>query len=367
MSIQALDEPSWPEPHFGFATGTHDFIQHSHDPMAELARKRINSWYQKWKVKPDKELLGRLHSEDETHFLAAVWELCVNAMLIQMGASVERITQPNSGKIPDFLVTARGFSFYVEATMIEDSAGTTEEKHWKRIIQAFEMIDDAEHHITIRPERMSAAAPSINALMAQTRSFLSKLNPNAHQGEDLWEEGMISDDNWTINVLAFPKGNDGRRNRTLAGVGSGRSAQITDDLDLKRKIQRKRKRYKNLDHPLVLAILENSFVASNDNWHRMNALYGAMAMQISQDGTTVDIRLPGGLWDLEHGETNVSALILQDRLWLSLQDLTIPTLWLNPNLSSTGPLREAIPIGRYEVQGDEVQFQPGAFMWNEDL
>lgn len=293
--------------------------------------------------------------------MAAIWELYLNVMFKTLGFRVSKIGQPARGTAPDFLIEKGELRFYVEATSIDDSPTTTEEKLWVQLLTDFESICSSNYLLSVYPRTRASQQPKTRDLIQQVRKHLENLSPIGGGGVQHLSSIEVTDGSWVLDIGVYSPGNVSSEGPAVHMSGSGRASLINDDIDLRNKIRAKRKYYKGLDFPLVLAVLENSFVASQDNGHRMNALYGSSAIQWMPDGNHVTIRRPDGLWDLERGEKKISALLLLDRLRLDFEVLGAPVLWINPHNPDGNTIAESLPLDTYKVGKGEVVHDVGSF------
>ena len=149
----------------------------------------------------------------------------------------------------------------------------------------------------------------------------------------------------------------------IALCGSADSGLISDLEDLRTKISKKRKRYGRLDAPFIIAILENSFAASNDHWHRFGALFGNEALRLSPNGATKSIRMENGIWSARKKESYVEGLMLFDRLQITFPELGHPELWINPNIESSF-LEAEFPFPYLRLEEELYNFTPTNFSWD---
>jgi hypothetical protein len=138
---------------------------------------------------------------------------------------------------------------------------------------------------------------------------------------------------------------------------------ITDLGDLRTKIESKRRHYKGLKHPLILAILENSFIGSDDRWHRFGALFGQEAFQLPPNGDPIPIRINDGTWDGRRREKEISALLLLNRFPLTFPNLNAPELWINPSHPSSS-IRQDLPLSNLRLDGDSYKVEHVEMNWN---
>jgi len=333
--------------------------------QAKLARSRISKWYEVWNDKTDTDILQRLNSPLNEQFISAVWELYVYAMLLSFGLHVTRLKQAPSGTTPDFLVALGDSHFYVEASAIYKEPSTAA-KIWAQILDKLYSIKRTKVGFAIRPDNMADSTPKVNELRDKISDFLDSVDgPENLTLLDSPEKEIKSGD-WVFTVNAWPHPQPDVDSKALLMSGMGGLGLVTDLQDLRSKLKTKSRHYKNLEYPLVFAILEQSFVPGTDNWHRMGALFGSEALRvpINPPGQAESFRRRDGFWDLERGNRKVSAILLIGRLDLYWEQVLLPSLWVNPldeSAFDAGPLRR---LTVYQVSGDKVDETKGVAFWD---
>lgn len=331
-----LLEPNTPETEFSSHASELFILKHSASPYAVLGRKRVNSWINNWDFDDREKIISRLESDSLTNYDGAIWELYLNSLARYLGFLVTREPEAANGKRPDFKLKRLFSTFYLEGTTISREPTAVDAKHWTTLITAIESIKREDFQIGIRCETSSLQPPKVNRFIRKIEEFLDSLDYDTTRKLEIFElpQTSISEEDWVVHITVLPK-----KERMLGGPfiaiqGNLNSPFITDLDDLRTKIKKKRKRYGKLDAPFILAILENSFILSNDYWHRYGALFGREAVRIRTNSESEGIRLSDGIWDPIAGETNVASLLLLDRLQITFEEMELPELWTNPKLSS---------------------------------
>lgn len=311
-----------------------DFIKFSHEPRAQIARNHLNSWIEVWPTPGDAELFGHLISGTYAQFQGACWELYLNWLLREHGFAVRKIPQEVDKKTPDFLASKEGFVFIVEATV----KAIDEDKLWQELINKLNEIQRSDYCVSIYPLSRDETAPSAKSIGKQIESFLNQLPPPSptKPGEGLFET-EVSSGEWVLHISAIPLGPSANPMPIVAIQQSERVAEVKDSEVLRNKILKKRKRYGTLEYPLIIAILENSFMKSDTHVHRFDAFFGQNIIRFSiGDGSSTMHRGPGGLWAPNGLDQSVSAYLLAHSLPLWLEEIQQPEFWVNPNVSTSG-------------------------------
>ncbi len=299
---------------------------------AKIARDRINHWLRDFDEAERRIFLSRIKTKHRQHFDAVIWELYLNALFKYLGFHVTRLKDSNGQNTPDFLVRKFRQAFILEATSISDSATRPAEHHWKALLAYLEDTERDDFYIAIHPTKISDSPPQMKSLKTKIIRFLDEQNFEKLRDAKAMQfsSAILVAGEWELEVKAIPK-----RERIFDGIfiaisGDAKSGLLTTQQDLKSKIEDKRLKYRGLNYPLVIAVLENSLFSSMDDWHRMGALFGQDAIRIGPGNETKRVRIPDGIWDPKNGDMRVSALLLQGRLNIFLDFLEAPEIWVNP-------------------------------------
>lgn len=342
-----------------------EIYKNSDHPLAVLGRLRLNSWLRDWNFQDKKDLLARLNSKSTEDHDGAVWELYLNSLFKFLGFHVERDPLRKHGKTPDFRITRYGKRYYVEATSVSRGPSSPTQKHWQNLVNKVDAIQRDDYSITFHPSRTSDRAPRAKQIIKQIATFLDSLDYDQLCRDGILNrpEILVRDNDWEIRVSPIVKKPMGESVFFIALCGSADSGLISDLEDLRNKISKKRKRYGRLDAPFIIAILENSFAASNDRWHRFGALFGNEALRLSPSGDTKSIRIENGIWSARKKESYVEGLMLFDRLQTTFSELGRPELWMNPNIESS-KLQEEFPFPYLKLREEMYDFTQTDFLWN---
>ncbi len=358
-------EPKEPARTFPIYVSDIEILRKSVDPLAVMGRRRLNRWLRNWNFPDKKELLVRLNSSSAADHDGAVWELYLNSLFRYLGFYVERDPLKIKGKTPDFRITRFAKTYYVEATSVSREPSSPSQKHWRDLVNKVDSISRDDFFITFHPSQTSSRTPRSTQVVKQINTFLDSLDYEelCLAGHLDRPELIIRDNEWEIRVSPIPKSPKGVTEGLIGLCGNAETGMISDLEDLRTKISKKRKRYGPLDAPFIIAILENSFVGSDDKWHRFGALFGNDALRISPNGESQSIRQDNGIWSARKKESYVEGLLLTARLPITFPDLGLPELWINPNVA-TSQLDAVLPFSFLCLQEDKYELTASEFSWN---
>lgn len=358
-------EPKEPVDEFPIIVPDITILRNSADPLASLGRQRLNLWLNQWPFEDKKDLLSRLESTSASQHDGAVWELYLNSLFKHLGFKVEREPQAISGTTPDFKISKFDRTYFVEASINSREATSPQEKNWERLVTEVDKVKRDDYFISFQPTRTSAQQPTPRKVISAINQFLDSLNYEEILNKHFLDipEMTIHEKDWEIRVSPIPKKIRGYSTRFIGLFGEASNGMITDLGDLRAKIESKRRHYKGLKHPLILAILENSFIGSEDRWHRFGALFGQEAFRFNPNGEPIPIRLNDGAWDGRRREKEISALLLLNRFPLTFPDLNAPELWINPS-HQISSIRQDFPLSNLRLNGDSYEVEYVEMNWN---
>jgi hypothetical protein len=358
-------EPEEPAEEFPFNVPDITILRNSADPLAALGRQRLNLWLNQWPFEDKKDLLARVESTSSSQHDGAVWELYLNSLFRHLGFKVEREPQAILGTTPDFKISKFDRTYYVEASISSREASSTQEKHWEKLVTEVDKVRRDDFFISFQPSRTSTEHPRSKKIISDINLFLDSLNYEEVLNDHFLSipEVTIHERNWEIRVTAMPKKPRGFSTHFIGLYGDASNGMITDLGDLRKKIEEKRRHYKGLKHPLILAILENSFAGSDDNWHRFGALFGQEAFRLPPNGDPIPYRQSGGTWDGRKREKEISALLLLNRFPLTFPKLNPPELWISPRYLGR-PIHQDFPLTHLRLNGASYEMEPVDMNWN---
>ena len=330
-------DPFFPEPitpiQSALSTPWFEWIKNDESEFAQLGRSRLNNWLRYWNFE-ETDILKRLSSPIDNQRKGAIAEIYANALFQFLGWTVKRNdSNSNSEKFPDFLISKGGQSFYLEVTHIESEANNPEIKNWEIILKTINEIENENFFIYLNCDKWNNQTPSLNQIKAYAINYLSKFQYDFVPDKIIFpnplsEKFEIS--GWSFEIGLIKKKHRGKSQGLVALSQKPQTIYITDQEDLKTKIERKRKRYGNLNFPYLLMIVEDTFMGRSDTFHREGALYGSLALRINTNGSSETVRLDDGVWNREKQDEYLSAVLLLSRLDPEQPHLDSPQLWVNP-------------------------------------
>ncbi len=307
------------------------FAQYSNS-MVQRALLNVQTWLEAWPNEIDPGLVGSLHSPREDQVRSATWELFVNWHLRSQGFKTEKLEKVLGSSTPDFKASKDGTTFYVEATV----RFPDKDPLWDDVIKELKGIRCRGITFLLTLKTRSSHKPSVKKIAGLLLQEINRLESSISVSQDLTgQASVISCDDWVIEAVPL-RLQSGTEISLVSADSRGSLSPINDDIALRKKIESKRKSYKNLEHPLVLAILENSFSIGDSHIHRFDALFGSTVLEIFEDGTTRLARSDNGLWTRKPKSKECAALLLSHSDPLFMTPVQYPELWLNPSVTTPG-------------------------------
>jgi hypothetical protein len=282
------------------------YINRSARPEIAHARTLIEGWFQRLCSVKQISVLELVRSTDNQKFVAGLWELCLHELFTRLGYTVKCEPTVGQGRNIDFLVQREASAFYLEATIARKSdAERGADARRERIYRELDKIKSISFLIGIT---IDSAGPNdmrnLAGLRAQLEQWLSSLDPAAAErqwqvdGEGptySWGDGA----GWSLVFEAVPTKPElwGKPvERPLGLFIDETGGLVNDERPLRRALNGKRpSRYGDLSLPYVVAVDEEPFALGDEEWHRMNVLFGHDAVQYG-GGQTRSVRMPDGFW-----------------------------------------------------------------------
>ena len=209
-------------------------------------------------------------------------------------------------------------------------------------------------------------APSLAPIRRQAADWLHRLDPRTINWQGEFQTTIAVDaeyGDWRLTLTAIPRGLGGG----LIVIGPTRSGPFTDHADLRKAVQRKANRYRNLAHPLVVAADITSFDA--ERGVEVEALFGHRAVRYQANSANEPWTFAGlastgkALWvDNERGRTRnagLTALIMVHDLAPHTVANVSLCLYLNPFVENKVP-HELRSFGYAAVAGGELHRHEGS-------
>lgn len=317
-----------------------DFLNRVDSPYWGKVRQLLDAWFALYPRPHQKDVRARFRSPDPPQHVGAWWELYLHTAFVYMGFEVDihpRI--PSINARPDFKLARGGVELYMEATTLfpahEHKLGRTQREGW--IKDAIDLAHCPNFFIWLELERRGMEKPSPTAISRPIEKWTRSLDPDAvaRSIEDGQEPPALSlaAKDWQLCLRAFPVKPEARDRPGHRPYGAGPMTSGGEEgRGLRTVLTRKRRRYRNLDAPFILAVLSTS--GFTDEEDVMEALFGSEAVTFHENEpvSTRAIRRPDGLWTGPRGPraTRVSGVLagLGTMPWTCARNS--PRLWRNP-------------------------------------
>ncbi len=309
------------------------------------------------------ELISRIRSGDDRHFISAAFELFLHEILRREGfiLTPHPILPNGSTSRPDFLVQSPdGDYFYLEAVLATEKTEVDAGSRARRDF-AIETLSRHPHDnfvIDINEHGSPKSPPSAKKLSKDLHRWLDNLDPDTtienikKTGNTEIEPYYWSHDGWQIeiNPLPLPQERRGKSNNLVA-ISSPPGGFVDSWTPIRDAIKFKGKKYGELNHPLVVAVNINNFHL--DKIDEMQALYGQeiIAIDPSRKHAPLIKRAANGVWkgNDDPGTQRVSAAWIFNDLRPSSIPSRKHTIYVNPWVE------KAIPTSLYRFPTAKIE------------
>jgi hypothetical protein len=351
------------------AETTFAYLDRSGRRIMAAQRELLESWFARYPREHRAHLRGRLFSSRESEQQSAWWELYLHESFVRAGYLVHA-----SSGTPDFTIDGLGGRFHVEATArFESPSAQNRERREQALHDALDRTDTGAWRIGLSLLRAGANSAPAGRFRARIRRWLATLDfdevrrtgPQAgRNGVPRFPYRVFEESDWAIGVEAWPAGllRDEDRRRAVISWGSGEAVRVQNEEPLRDAIARKASECRDLDAPLIIAVL---VARQYGHEHQVeSALFGLEAFEY--DPSLVprvgmrEVRTPGGLWSPANGQVDVAGVLAGARLDPFSFVKIAPTMWTNPMVRrSSLPVDPALPWHHRWVD-DSGRLQGGA-------
>lgn len=340
-----FDEPAEPEDRpRRRAESVIDWLARSGVANAVRSRRLLRQWTCHLAPSDADDLSARFASGRDEQFHGAFLELYLHETFRRAGWRFDRhMVLPDTPNQPDFLVQTPSESTLVEATTVGSlptAAGA--ERRLGRLLDTVDKLNMPNFFLEATVETVGSDDLPTAPLMKLLGSWLESMDPDEVDYDDL--PGInFERHGWSIEFVALPKSPTGRGvagDRAVGAQSTAGGIQIVDETSLRRVLANKATKYGRPTTPYVI-------VANDHPWdhgtseHRVDALYGTVAMIVSGPLTGRWTRNGDGFWRRGSGwrHRRVSAVLLFSNLapWNATD--AVPELWLNPKANLPTRLR----------------------------
>lgn len=361
-----------------YAEPTWQLLDRSAAPRVARVRELIDAWFAHLPPEAQRDLRGRLQSNEDDVFHAAFWELYLAEMLRRLDAGPEfHPLIEDSARRPDFLATGPS-PFYLEATLAGPSRA--ERAQTRRLSALYDVLNRAairDFFIDVDVDAIGSRPPPARALRQQIDTWLTQLD-----ADRLIAAGVTFDavdphaltwrwEDWNVTFRPLPKSAEHRSDEDpLIGMHSEGGGLIDTTSALRKALREKGGRYGKLRHPLVVGVVVvDQFVDAEDVEH---ALFGSEAVRVFGQSDRLAghqlVRQRDGFWTgrSKPTYTRVSAALVALNLFPWSVASSWPTLWLNPwaslDLAASFPCPVAsVDFSTGRLTHQEARIEPNEF------
>lgn len=324
------------------------YLCRSGRPEAAGVRQLVESWVSDYPRRHRGELISRLRTRDDEHFLAAFFELYVFQLLRRLKHEVTihpRVGQ-STARRPDFAARSGKRTSTLLETVLAYEQSAADRAAQRRIDQAYDALNKVESpnfFVWIGVEGTPRSPIPGRQLRQEVTRFLESLDyPTLLQV--LREEGfealptlVFEHDGCSLRIAPLAKSEEARGRpglRPLGLTGLGEVRWIDNRGPTREAIKRKAGRYGPLRRPYIVAV--NAADQHLDQTNVMEALFGQETFLFrrgAQSNTEPEmIRRPDGAWFGPNGPVNtrVSAILIISSLSPWSAAARSAELYLNP-------------------------------------
>ncbi|MDE0294319.1 MAG: hypothetical protein OXI70_08590 [Chloroflexota bacterium] len=343
-----------------------DSLNRSDMPAMQTARAELERWYSRF-CDSDGDLRARFRSpkKDQSHD-GAFFELFLHELLKRLGLSVKAHPTLDVGSRPDFLVSGSAGKAYVEATYLSQQSAVPPLE--AKVLNAIDNLNGrvpADLGLYVRFTGTLTQAPKTKCITDRICQWLCGLPSQAVSWESSHTMDMPVDPkygNWKLMLEAVPRSQGA--SVIVAWESGSKDASISDHLY--KAVSEKASKYKNLDHPLVVAV---NIPGNGAELAEESALFGQRALRLRRSASSVEwtseglIRTGKALWFDNTKRCHHYPWLSAVMMFHNLAPWTVANvsacLYLNPYVDDRVP-RELRTLGyAAAVDGDLRRFKGG--------
>ncbi len=301
------------------------FIDRCAWPQLEQVRDDLNRIFDIYPAAHRERLRSRLAAREDDVFEGALFELFLFAYMTFMGYRVDVADDAE----PDFIVRyEESPPVHVEATVMRGP------EKWRRhddrvdqlMMSAGRLVADrtfglAVHRVTMSernpsPGRFATFVETVRAAMDAGSGTSDRSAPHARQAHQYVDEQS----GWKIQFEVIPLQRERREGSSLMVIGGSSGGGLVGPESVRRlqtAIRRKATKYRDLCHPLIVAVAANEFLTSPDDIEVEEALFES----------------PAGVWS--RGQRTPAAVLLVHGCYPSGVATSEPFLWPNPHVGDS--------------------------------
>ncbi len=283
-------------------------------------RRKCESWFEHIPAEKRADLRNSFRSSDDSQHDGAFFELFLHELLLRLGCEVEIPTNVG-GLTPDFRVSQKGISIYVEATAVGPKSNPFyRSRNEQDVIDKLNTLSSPYFSLWVDMEGTLQRTLSQKHLTRKVKRLLNAHDPDevrgliANFGRDAAPSEKIECGGWTLMVWLVPTPEDTRSTNSERPIVTGPyHAKMIDPISSVRDaLEVKAKKYSKLDAPLVIALNAcNPFYSPQEC--DMDVLWGNLCIQYEM-GTkdrTQYLRQPNGFWSSKSSGNTSGVLSFQ--------------------------------------------------------
>lgn len=287
------------------------------------------------------ELRQRFRSRDDEQFRSAFLELYLHESLVRAGyvVTIHPAVEGTTAR-PDFLAERGSDRLFIEAIAPGSNPAAKAAAQRRAVLfDTVNRLDDPNFLLWLDDLVEGTEPPAAAKLRADLRRWLAELDPDEPWDADSAPSRQWQHGDWSVRFKAIPLKPEARgrqANGRAIGVYGHTGVNWIDDAPAIRKaLTTKHHEYGDLNAPFVIAV--GTYIHDRDRWHTANAMYGHLAVELSEDPggevTTREIRRPDGYFGVPPAwqHRNVSGVLVVNQLMPYYLQRAEVTLWLHPN------------------------------------
>ena len=269
----------------GFVSEWLDYHQANPYPDQTRITELLNDWLSRYPSGRRSQLEDQIG--DPTKTLDAISELWVYETLHQLGLTVDevnprvKVRASAPERTPDFKVSDRTGTCYVEVTALHPEPPTPSRKLEWDVTDALRTIQSSEFHVFLETEGVLTAMPPRSTFVKPLEDLLSRYTPDQVEGMPQPPSCVVQHNDWRMRITIFPRSKQNRQTGPLSVAPPGWGGPVRDVPRFLKKLKTKSNRYPNLGAPLMVAINTPGLIRPDDVEDILSALMGTEAKRDS--------------------------------------------------------------------------------------
>ena len=301
----------------GYSEESFDFLNHSPWKASGEARSILDRWFGRIPEDHQNDIKGRFRDDDREHS-GVLLELLTHEVLLRACADVE--FTPHFGTLrPDFGARFGNVKFITECTVTQESHSQYPKAMMRRrVLDTIDSLDISPFKVFVSGIRIGTNLPPLESMKENILKEIgdrTSASNKRHSGEDATSEKSIHWQwkDWRVSLRVI------RLSREVGGGAIGVWNQgIRHDTGtrlIRRALEGKARKYRNLGLPYVVVVAQREGIANE--LEALSALYGSGDWQVDfRSGSIRRDSRPDGFFgsQMRPGKRNVSAVLFKRRL-----------------------------------------------------